>query len=259
LEEAIFMEQHIDARIIEEAQRIAAQAGVLAVLLSGSYARGQASPYSDVDLLVITESGPMRTEIADVDWTTFDIRYTTIEELEQDIAHSFITCNSMLHLLTLIGDSTRKQRIETQARQTYAYYVLKSVTLEEMRQQVRDASLRLRIAQVTGDRVAQAQTGGDIVWLAGRICLSLASVEPVREDQWHELLQTSSLPFDAATPLAQWYLGNGLDERLEVALTLAEQVLGEPIQAKQVGDFSLPSALIRCCYVLQAYLTRRVV
>jgi predicted nucleotidyltransferase len=100
------MEQLVDARIVEEAQRITLKAGVLAVLLAGSYARGQASPYSDVDLLVITESDPKRTEVADVDWTTFDICYTTMEELEQDIARSYITCNSMLHLRVLIGDAT---------------------------------------------------------------------------------------------------------------------------------------------------------
>lgn len=34
------MGQHIDRRIVKEAQRITAKAGVQAVLLSGSYARG---------------------------------------------------------------------------------------------------------------------------------------------------------------------------------------------------------------------------
>ena len=236
------MEQHIDTRIVEEAQRIAAQAGVLAVLLAGSYARGQASPYSDVDLLVVTESGLMRTEIADVDWTTFDIRYTTIEELEQDIVRSFVTCNSMLHLLTLIGDATWEQRIETLARQRYPHYVPQPDALEEMRQQVGDAALHVGIAHATGDRVAQAQTGGDVVWLAGRMCLSLAGIGPVREDQWYELLRTASLPFDAATPLAQWYLGNGLDERIDAAWTSAERVVGDPLPVTGGDDLSLPSA-----------------
>jgi hypothetical protein len=161
----------------------------------------------------------MRTEIADVDWTSFAIRYTTIEELEQDIVHSFITCNSMLHLLTLIGDATWEQRIETLARQTYPHYVPQPDALEDMRQQVREAALRVGKAHATGNCVSQAQAGGDVVWLAGRMCLSLAGIGPVREDQWHDLLRTASLPFDAASPLAQWYLGNGLDERIEAALT----------------------------------------
>ena len=235
------MEQHIDTRIVEEAQRIAAQAGVLAVLLAGSYARGQASPYSDVDLLAITESGPMRVEIADVDWTTFDIHYTTIEELERDIARSFVTCNSMLHLLTLIGDATWEQRIETLAHQRYPHYVPQADALEDVRRQVCAAAQRVGVTHATEDRVAQAQAGGDLVWLAGRMCLSLAGVGPVREDQWHELLRTAALPFDAATPFAQWYLGNGLDERLEAAWTLAERVVGEPLPVTRVDDLSLPS------------------
>ncbi|HWZ19099.1 MAG TPA: nucleotidyltransferase domain-containing protein [Ktedonobacteraceae bacterium] len=235
------MEQLVDARIVEEAQRITLKAGVLAVLLAGSYARGQASPYSDVDLLVITESDPKRTEVADVDWTTFDICYTTMEELEQDIARSYITCNSMLHLRVLIGDATWEQRIERLARQRHPHYVPQSDALEDMRQQVRVAAMHVGLACATGDRVAQAQTGGDVVWLAGRMCLSLAGLGPMREDQWHELLRTASLPFEAATPLAQWYLGNALDERL-AAWTLAERALGEPLPVTQVDELSLPSA-----------------
>jgi predicted nucleotidyltransferase len=236
------MEQLVDTRIVEEAQRIALQTGVLAVLLAGSYARGQASPYSDVDLLVITESAPMRTEVADVDWTTFDIRYTTIEELEQDIARSFITCDSMLHLRVLIGDATWEQRIERLARQRYPHYVPQADVLEDMRQQVRVAAMRVGLACATGDRVAQVQTGGDVVWLAGRMCLSLAGLGPMREDQWHELLRKAPLSFDAATPLSQWYLGNGLDERLAAAWTLAERAVGEPLPVTQVDDLLLPSA-----------------
>jgi hypothetical protein len=167
-------------------------------------------------LLVLTESGPAYTKVADVDWTTLDIRYTTIEELEQDITRSFITCNSMLHLLTLIGDSTWEKRIETLAHQAYTHYVLEPDALEEMRQRVRVVAHRIRIAHATGDRV--------------------------HEDQWYELLRTASLPFDAATPLAQWYLGNGLDERLAAAWTLAERAVGEPLPVTQVDDLSLPSA-----------------
>jgi predicted nucleotidyltransferase len=240
--ERMLMEQRIDTRILEEARRIAAQAGVLAVLLAGSHALGQALPYSDVDLLVLTESGPVYTKIADVDWTTLDIRYTTIEELEQDIIRSFTTCNSMLHLLTLIGDSTWEKRIETLARQAYTQYVLEPDALEEMRHRVRVVAHRIRIAHATGDRVHEAQAGGDMVWLAGRICLSLAGLGPVREDQWYELLRTASLSFDAATPLARWYLGNDLDERLAAAWALAERVVGEPLPVTRVDDLSLPSA-----------------
>ncbi len=236
----MLVEQRVDMRIIAEARSIAAQPGVLAVLLAGSYARGQASPYSDVDLLVITESGSTHTEIADVDWTTFDTRYTTIEELEQDIAHSFVPCNNMLHLLTLIGDPAWEQRIETRARQSYPYYVPHSDALEDIRQQVRAAARRVRAACARGDRVAQAQTGRDMVWLAGRICLALAGYGPVREDQWYELLQAAPLPFDAATSLAQWYLRNGLDERLEAAWVLAERAIGEPLPVTQADDLSLP-------------------
>src|SRR6266536_1369307 len=238
----MLMEQLIDTRIVEEAQQIAAQTGVLAVLLAGSYARGQASPYSDVDLLAITESGPMRIEIVDVAWTTFDICYTMMEELEQEIARSFVTCNSMLHLLTLIGDAIWEQRIETLARQQYPHYVPQANGLEEERRQVCAAAQHVGVAHATGDRVAQAQAGGELVWLAGRMCLSLAGIGPVREDQWHELLRTASLPFDAATPLAQWYLGNGLDERIEAAWTLAERVVGEPLPLIQGDDLLLPAA-----------------
>ncbi|MFL5628271.1 MAG: nucleotidyltransferase domain-containing protein [Ktedonobacteraceae bacterium] len=234
------MELVVDERIVNEALRIATQSGVLAVLLAGSYAQGQSWPHSDVDLLVIIEQGPTRIDVADVDWTTFDTRYTMIEELEKDIATSFITCNAMLDLVTLVGDPAREQRIETRARQLYPHHVLNVEALQEMRVQLRAETEKLRVAYRAGDRVAQAHAGGNIVWLAGRICLSLSGIGPVREDQWHDLLRTAPLPFNAATPLARWHIGTGIDERLEAAFTLAEQALGAPLPRTRIDDVPLP-------------------
>lgn len=223
------MEQQVDARIIEEAHRIATQPGVQAVLLAGSYARGHASPLSDVDLFVITKDGPKHSDIADVDWTTFDTGYTTIEDLEQDITTSFIACNALLDVVTLFGDASWEQRIETLARQTYPRYVPRAEALEELHQQLRTVAQRAAEARARDHQVFQAHAGGNMVWLAGKICLSLLGIGPVREDQWHDRLNASSLPFDAATPFVRWYLGQGLDERLEAAFTLAERVLGESL------------------------------
>jgi len=230
------MERHVDKRIIEEAYRIAAHPSVQAVLLAGSHAQGQVSPLSDVDLLVITKEGPMHSAIADVDWTTFDTRYTTIEELEQDIAASFITCNAMLDLVTLLGDTAWEQRIETLARQTYPRYVPQADALEELRQQLRTVAQEASVARARDHQVFQAHAGGNMVWLAGRICLSLLGIGPVREDQWHDRLKASSLPFDAATPFSWWYLGKGLDGRLDAAFTLAERVLGESLPKESLNN-----------------------
>jgi hypothetical protein len=74
------------------------------------------------------------------------------------------------------GDSTWEKRIETLARQTQTHHVLEPNALEEMQQRVRVIAHLIRIAHTRGDRVYEAQAGGDMVWLAGRICPSLAGL-----------------------------------------------------------------------------------
>jgi hypothetical protein len=218
------------ARIKTEALRIMnSEPGIRAVLLGGSYARGRLWPRSDVDLFAITETGPLRVDVADADWTTYDTTYTSIEALEAQMAQSFITCNGCLDLVTLLGSSDIAQHIQMTARRLYSQHVPTGPALVQLQQQVREGVHRLHTVCGQGALIAQAIEGGGLVWVAGPACLSMAGIGPIREDQWHGVLTTANLPFDAATPYASWHIGADLTVRLNAALLLAEQVLGESL------------------------------
>ncbi len=240
-------ESQVDPRIVAEANRISAAPGVRAVLLAGGRVTGRTWPGADVDLLVITEHGPARTDVADVEWTSFDTTYTTLPDLEAQIAESFMTCHACLHLLTVSGEPELAPRIEALARRLYHAHLPSSEELEEWRVQVRAAADAARIAAGHAQAVAAAQAGGEMVWYAGRICLAMAGVGPVREDQWHDVLRTAALPFDAATPYADWFTGAGLHDCLEAAFTLADRTLGCSLPRTPIADASppLPPALQR--------------
>jgi hypothetical protein len=128
-----------------------------------------------------------------------------------------------------IGDPAWEQRIEAIARRLYPRHVCGPEAIHTLQGQVRDEAALIRTAGEANDPVIQARAGSTMVWLAGKICLSRLGIGPVREDQWHDLLQRAALPFDAATPFARWHLGTSLTERLEAAFSLAEQTLGEPL------------------------------
>jgi hypothetical protein len=233
-------ESPVDPRIVEEAHRISTEPGVCAVLLAGGHVTGRTWPGADVDLLVITEHGPTRTDVADVAWTSFDTTYTTMRDLEDRMAHSFITCNGCLHLLTVSGDPQFAPRIEVRARQLYPGHVPGPAVLAEFRAQVNAYANAVRVAMGQADAVAAAQAGGELVWLAGRICLAMAGVGPVREDQWHDVFCAADLPFDAATPLAEWFVGAALEDRLAAAFTLADRALGHTLPRAPFADAPLP-------------------
>lgn len=231
------------ARISAEADRImSTEHAVRAILLVGSYARGTPWPGSDVDLLVITETGASRQVAADVGWTTFDTNYTTIDALEDQMARSFITCNSCRDLVTLRGDPGIAQQIQTTAQRLYGHHVPTGAALAQLREQVRASTRRLRIAQGHRDIIGQAVEGGGLVWQAGHLCLSLAGVCSVREDQWHDVFRAAQIPFDAATPYICWHLGARLEERLDAALLLAEKALGESLARTPIVPESAPAA-----------------
>lgn len=180
-------------------------------------------------MVVIVEAGPYRVEVADVEWTTFDTEYTTLGDLEERMARSFVTCNGCLDLVTLIGDPAIGRHLQETARRLYARHVPDAAAIDELRGQLHAVAHRIGVARGHGDVVGGALDGGALVWLAGRILLGLAGIGPVREDGWHDALAAASLPFDAATPYARWHVGGELGERLEAALTLAEGALGEPL------------------------------
>jgi hypothetical protein len=234
-------ESPIDPRIVEEACRISAEPGVRAVLLAGGRVTGRTWPGADVDLLVIIEHGPSWTEVADVAWTSFDTTYTTMRHLVDSMAHSFITCSACLHLLTVSGDPDLAPRLEARARQLYQCHIPGPDDLQEYRAQVRTAADAVRAAMGHADAVAAALAGGELVWHAGRICLAMAGVGPVREDQWHDVLRAADLPFDAATPLAEWLVGAVLEDRLAAAFTLTDRALGQALTRAPRTDTPLPS------------------
>ena len=86
--------------IKEMADRIVAMSHPLRVILFGSYARGDAGPHSDVDLLVIQETGlprpkrsvPLYSLLRDYPYSK-DILVYTPREVEDDAAlpHAFVT------------------------------------------------------------------------------------------------------------------------------------------------------------------------
>jgi predicted nucleotidyltransferase len=230
------------APIVAEALRIrSSEPGLRAVLLAGSYARGTPWPHSDVDLFVITEPGPLQVAVADVDWTTFDTTYSTVEALEGQMAQSFISCNGCLDLVTLLGDPDIAQQIQTTARRLYGQHVPTGPALLQLREQMRTGAQRLHVAQGHGEIVAQALEGAELVWLAGRLCLSMVGIGPIREDQWHDVLSTANLPFDAATPNAGWHIGTVLAERLDAAMVLAEKALDESLVQPPIVTDPVPS------------------
>jgi hypothetical protein len=231
----------VDPRIVEEARRIIAGPGVRAVLLAGGRVTGQTWPGADVDLLAITEYGPTRTDVVDVEWTTFDTTYTTMLDLEDSMVHSFITCNACLHLVTVGGEPDLAPRFEARARRLYRRHIPGPEELEEYRARVRTAGEDACVALGHGDAVAAAQAGGELVWHAGRICLAMAGLGPVREDQWHDVLRAAHLPFDAATLLAEWLVGAALEDRLAAAFTLADRALGQALPRAPRTDTLLPS------------------
>lgn len=233
-------ESQVDPQIMREAHRISAEPGVRAVLLAGGRVTGRTWPGADVDLLVITEHGPARTDIADVAWTTFDTEYTTLVKLETAMTTSFVTCSKCLHLVTLSGDPQFALRIEALARQLYHDHIPGADELEEFRAQVRAAADAVRVAIGHADAVAATQAGGAMVWHAGRICLTMAGVGPVREDQWHAVLHAAHLPFDAAAPYADWFIGAALEDRLVAAFTLADRALGHGLSRAPSADTPLP-------------------
>ncbi len=235
------IEPEVERRIRAEARRImAARAGVRTVLLAGSYARGQQWPHSDVDLIVVTADGPAYKDVADVDWTTFDTAYTTLEQLERDIAASFVVCNGCLDLTPLAGDLTLARWIEATARRLYPRHVPGPDEQRRSHQRIRASAQDLRVARGVGDCVAQAQIGGASVWLAGRVLLSMAGSGPIREDGWHDRLRAARLPCDAAAAYARWHVGEGLNERLEAAFALAKGALGEELPRTPIDDESPP-------------------
>lgn len=234
-------ELQVDPRIVEESLRISAEPRVRAVLLAGGRVTGRTWPGADVDLLVIIEHGPARTDIADVEWTTFDTTYTTMRDLAERMAQSFITCNGYLQLMTLSGDPQFAPRIEALARQLYHGHVPGPDELEESRAQVRALADAARLAIGCADAVAAAQAGGAMVWHAGRICLATVGVGPVREDRWHDVLRAANLPFDAAAPYADWFVGAALEDRLAAAFTLADRTLGHALPRAPIADTPLPA------------------
>jgi predicted nucleotidyltransferase len=229
-------------QINAEAERIMrSDPAVQAILLAGSYAHGTPWPGSDVDLLVIRETGTLQQVATDLDWTTLDVISATLDALEDQMAGSFITCNSCLDLVPLIGDPSIAQQIMRTAKRLYAQHIPSGPALAYQRDQVRAGVHRLRIAQGQQDVIGQAEEGSGVVWLAGRLCLSLAGIGPIREDRWHEVFRTSSFPVDAATPYARWHLGTGLEDRLDAAVLLAEQVLGESLAPTPIVPEQAPS------------------
>jgi predicted nucleotidyltransferase len=235
-------DNQILARIKVEAQRImGSEPGIRAILLAGSYARGTPWPRSDVDLFAITETGSLRVAVVDVDWTTYDTTYTTVDALEAQMAQSFITCNSCLDLITLLGNPGIAQQIQTTARRLYGQHVSTGPALLQLREQLRKGVQRLHVARGNGEIVAQALEGAGLVWLAGRLCLSMAGIGPIREDQWHDVLATANLPFDAATPYACWHLGTVLAERLDAAMVLAEKALDDSLVQPPIVTDPVPS------------------
>ncbi len=225
-----------DNAIGEVVNQIAAEPGVIAILLAGSRAKGTAWPGSDVDLLVIVEEGPSRQDTFEVGGLGFDIYRDTLQGLEARMAADGIACHAYLKLVPLVGGEEWKRRLEKIARRIYAGHMPGPEELQKMQEVVRSATRSLRTALGGTDRVAQAVAGGDLVWISARVCLGMVGIGPLREVEWHDALRKAALPFDAATPFARWHTGDGLEERLRAAITLAELALGESIE-----EVSLPA------------------
>jgi len=250
-----------DDVIGEVVNQIAAEPGVLAILLAGSRANGTAWPGSDFDLLVIVEEGPSRRDTFEVGGLGFDIYRDTLQGLEVRMAADGIACHRYLELVPLVGGEEWKRRLEETARRTYARHVPGPEELQKMRSIVRSAARSLRMTLGGTDRVAQAVAGGDLVWISAKVCLGIARIGPLREavwsgdavrqaleaavivwfavpaclslagivppphKWWQAALRHAELPFDAAALHARALTGKTLAERTEAALELGRLTL----------------------------------
>jgi len=231
------------SRIAAEARRLAArEPRVRAVLLAGSYARDTPWPGSDVDLLVVTETGSSRSEVSDVDWTTFDTTYSTLDEVERGIADSFVVCNTCLDLVVLHGELGIADRLMAVAHQLYGRHVPDAAGIAGYRRRLHTTIGALYAARAGQDPVWQAVLGGESVWLAGTILLATLAVGPIRADHWHAVLQTRAgeLPFGTASVYAHWFVGASLEERCKSALTLAAGALGAGLTRVPAGGNPSP-------------------